>query len=225
MNKISFIIPVLNEQKTLSSNLPTLGVYTDSGHELIVVDGGSTDASVQVAQELGARVLFAGGGRAGQMNAGARAASGDILLFLHIDTLLPSRADQMIIQQLETGKAVWGRFDVRLSGKNPIFRLVAKLMNLRSRLTSVATGDQAIFTLSRAFQQVGGYQDIALMEDICLSKSLRSLSRPACIGNAALCSSRRWEKNGIVRTIVLMWGLRLAYFLGASPDKLAKYYS
>ena len=131
----------------------------------------------------------------------------------------------MIIQQLETGKAVWGRFDVRLSGKNPIFRLVEKLMNLRSRLTSVATGDQAIFTLSRAFQQVGGYQDIALMEDICLSKSLRSLSRPACIGNEALCSSRRWEKNGIVRTIVLMWGLRLAYFLGASPDKLAKYYS
>ena len=225
MKKISFIIPVLNEQQALAENLPALEAYADSGHELIVVDGGSSDASVQVAQGLGVKVVVAGGGRAGQMNAGARAASGEILLFLHIDTLLPPRADRQINSQLEVGKAVWGRFDVRLSGKNPIFRLVEKLMNLRSRLTSVATGDQAIFTLCSAFQQVGGYRSMALMEDICLSKSLRSLSRPACVGNAVVCSSRRWEKHGIVRTIVLMWGLRLAYFLGASPDKLAKYYS
>ena len=160
------------------------------------------------------------------MNAGAEQAEGDVYLFLHSDTLVPEHIDQLIEQQLTGTQRNWGRFNISLSGRHPLFRLIETMMNLRSCITGVATGDQGIFIRSDAFKQLKGYQEIPLMEDIDISKRLlQSQGRPACIKTRLITSSRRWEQNGIIKTILLMWRLRLAYFLGAHPNSLAKYYS
>ncbi len=226
MCKISVIIPVLNEEHALLANLPLLQSWRQSGHEVIVVDGGSTDTSVGIAEEMADSVLLSTPGRSSQMNNGAVYATGDILLFLHIDTLLPERADQQVMEALQIPGKVWGRFDVRLSGKNPVFRLIEALMNLRSRITGIATGDQALFVNTAVFKEVGTYPDIPLMEDVVISKKLRSRSWPVCLSQKVLSSSRRWEQHGIMRTVLLMWRLRLAFFLGADPHELhARYYS
>jgi rSAM/selenodomain-associated transferase 2 len=164
-------------------------------------------------------VLTARPGRAVQMNAGARQASGDALLFLHADTRLPALADEFILSSLE--KKVWGRFDVQIVGEHPLLRVVACAMNLRSRLTGIATGDQAIFVRHDVFQ---GFPDIALMEDIALSRRLKRRGRPACLRSRVLTSGRRWERRGVLRTIVLMWRLRLLYFLGMPAERLARFY-
>lgn len=225
MSTLSIIIPVLNEAATLRQQLPALQSLRRHGHQVIVVDGGSTDASVEAARELADMCLGSAPGRARQMNAGAAQATGDVLLFLHIDTALPAGAEQLVSAALADGKYSWGRFDVRLDGQHPAFRVIAWAMNLRSRLTAVATGDQAIFVRRAVFEQVGGYADVPLMEDVLISKTLRRLSRPACLRTPVLCSSRRWQRHGILSTIVLMWQLRLAFFLGASPVALhARYY-
>lgn len=224
MDKISIIMPVLNEAGVLGASLAALKPLRMAGHELIVVDGGSTDASRALAEKFADRLIFSAPGRARQMNAGAAAASGDILLFLHADTFLPPSADTLIESGIETLGRGWGRFDVRLSGKSPLLRVVERAMNFRSRLTGISTGDQAIFVRRALFRAVGGFPDIALMEDVAMSARLKRLGPPLCLKSRVVTSSRRWEKNGIFRTIFLMWRLRLAFTLGADPGKLARIY-
>lgn len=225
MSTLSIIIPVLNEAQTLQTQLPALQPLRAGGHQLILVDGGSTDASMQVAQGLVDVCLSSAPGRARQMNAGAAQAEGDILLFLHIDTTLPAQAADLVAAALADGSCCWGRFDVRLDGRHPAFAVIARTMNLRSRLTAVATGDQAIFVRRAVFEQIGGFADVPLMEDVLISKTLRRVSPPACLRTRVISSSRRWQQHGILTTIWLMWRLRLAFFLGASPAALhAQYY-
>jgi rSAM/selenodomain-associated transferase 2 len=221
--KVSIIIPVLNESLHITETLEHLQQYRDQGHEIIVVDGGSYDNTVLCATNLSDRVVKSKPGRAMQMNAGVKYAQNDALLFLHADTVLPVGACDLIIDALCSDNA-WGRFDVRLSGKNWMFRVIENLMSWRSRLTSIATGDQAIFVLKRLFIDAGAYPEIRLMEDIALSKELRNYKKPVCIKNQVVTSSRKWEKNGVLKTVLLMWRLRLMYFFGASPDKLARSY-
>ena len=225
MQKISIIIPVLNEESALRAHLPLLQQYRHAGHELIVIDGGSSDASVSVASGLADKVLESSPGRGVQMNAGAVQATGTILLFLHVDTLLPEHAERVVKESLANSNRVWGRFDLKLSGGSSVFRLIEKMINLRSRCTGMATGDQSIFVLRSTFEQAGAYPEIPLMEDLALSSKLKKFSRPVCLRQRVISSSRRWEQHGIVRTILLMWILRLQFFLGASPHVLyRKYY-
>ncbi len=221
--KISIIVPVLNEEHSLSAASDCLRSYCQSGHEVIIVDGGSRDNTLMLAYQVTAQVVVSMPGRAMQMNSGAALATGDVLLFLHIDTRLPEDALALVRRHCHE-KNGWGRFDIRLSGKQPVFRLIERLMNLRSRLSSIATGDQAIFVASSLFKKVGGFPEIALMEDIAISRALKKISRPVCINHKATTSSRRWESRGVVATVLLMWKLRLLYFLGVPPEKLARLY-
>ncbi|HET9653073.1 MAG TPA: TIGR04283 family arsenosugar biosynthesis glycosyltransferase, partial [Usitatibacter sp.] len=195
-----------------------------SGAEVIVVDGGSRDATREIAAPLCDRVLAAPRGRAAQMNAGAAAASADTLLFLHADTLLPVDAPAIVASALAGGRHAWGRFDVTIGSPHPLLAVVAMLMNARSRWTGIATGDQAIFVRRAAFEAVGGFPSIPLMEDVALSRALRRLSPPAALRRRVVTSGRRWERHGILRTVVLMWRLRAAYALGADPHRLARRY-
>ncbi len=222
---LSIIIPVLNEAEQLSAWLGHLAPVRAEGAEIIVVDGGSLDDSVAMATRWGAQVVVTDPGRARQMNAGAQLAQGDLLLFLHADTWLPSSfgAAQMERRLAGSGR-VWGRFSVSIQGRPRMLRLVAWLMNRRSCLTGMATGDQAIFMLRSAFIQVGGFPDQPLMEDIALSKRLLTLSRPLCLSDRVITSGRRWEKQGVWRTIRLMWWLRWAYWRGVPVEQLAKAY-
>jgi rSAM/selenodomain-associated transferase 2 len=224
MDSISIIMPVLNEAAALPTCLQALQPLRRQDCELIVVDGGSTDTTVTIAGPLVDRVLETPTGRAVQMNAGAQAARGDILWFLHGDSLPPPDAAASIRAVLVGSSRHWGRLDVRLSGNRLMLRIVETLMNHRSRLTGIATGDQGIFVRHHAFAQVGGYPTIPLMEDIALSRALKRLGRPVCLRQRLLTSSRRWEQRGIWKTIFLMWRLRLAYFLGTDPARLARIY-
>ncbi|HEU0188234.1 MAG TPA: TIGR04283 family arsenosugar biosynthesis glycosyltransferase [Gallionellaceae bacterium] len=224
MRRISVIIPALNEAANISGVLQALAPLRSRGHEVIVVDGGSSDGTPALAAPLADRVLHAQKGRALQMNAGARAAKGDVLWFLHADTLPPPDADKLILAALAQGGRVWGHFDVRLSGAGALLRMVAFMMNRRSRLSGIATGDQGIFVLREVFERAGGFPEIPLMEDIALSRALKKYSRPAHAAQGLVTSSRRWEQRGVWRTILLMWRLRLAYFFGADPHKLGGLY-
>jgi len=221
---ISIIIPVLNEATLIADTLLSLQPLRTSGHELIVADGGSTDTSVISSLPLADQVIRSPCGRSQQMNLGAKLANGEILLFLHADTFLPNGADQMIIQGMHGKKKVWGRFDVKLAGKRPLLRIVELLMNLRSRFFGIATGDQGIFVRRELFEIVGGFPDIDLMEDIALSKILKKYGRPLSLWQRVLTSSRRWETKGILKTILLMWFLRLAFFYKVNPRRLLKLY-
>lgn len=220
---LSVIIPVLNEEETIRACLARSQPFRKQGAEIIVVDGGSVDQTVALARELADCVIEAPPGRARQMNAGVQRARGERLLFLHADTVLPEGAMEEIARALD-GR-LWGRFDVQFDTPLWILPIVGFMMNLRSRWTGIATGDQAIFVQRRAFEQIGGFPDIDLMEDIALSKSLKRLGPPACLRSKVTTSGRRWEKNGAIKTIALMWQLRLAYFLGAEPSDLAKRYA
>jgi rSAM/selenodomain-associated transferase 2 len=221
---LSIIIPVLNEAKVIVRTLTSFQSLREAGHEIIVVDGGSNDGTPVLSEPLANRVIGSPRGRARQMNAGAEIASGRILLFLHADTSLPENSDQLILAGMaRTGKK-WGRFDVSLAGKHCLFPIIAWLMNLRSRITSIASGDQAIFLERRLFEAVHGFPEIDLMEDIAMSKILKRTGKPLCLWHRVLTSSRRWEKNGILRTVLQMWFQRLAYFLGVHPRSLARYY-
>jgi len=224
MSKLSIIIPVLNEGEAIAAALDALAVLRALGAEVIVVDGGSRDATIQRARPRADRVILAPRGRALQMNAGAEKASGDVLLFLHADTRLPADADHVVLSGLERFGRAWGRFDVKIEGRSALLRVIAWLMNIRSRLTGIATGDQAIFVRRAAFQAAGGFPAIPLMEDIALCKRLKLVSPPLCVRDCVVTSGRRWEKNGVINTMVLMWRLRLAYFCGADPKKLAQQY-
>ena len=224
MATLSVIVPVLNEAGSVESTLRSLMPWRDAGTQVIVVDGGSVDGTRALAVPLADIVLAAPCGRAAQMNAGARVAAGDVLLFLHADTLLPAAGLAALRAALDPPACAWGRFDVEIDGGGPLLRVVAALMNLRSRLSGVATGDQAIFVRREAFEAVGGFPDIPLMEDIALSRALNRLSPPACLRERARTSARRWERRGVLRTVFLMWRLRLAYALGADPRHLARLY-
>ena len=224
VKRLSIIIPALNEADGIVATLESLSELRRRGHEVIVVDGGSEDGTAGSASVLADRVLAASAGRAVQMNAGARAAAGDVFLFLHADSRLPAGADRLVLQRLAAGNAVWGRFDVRIAGEHPLLRMVESMMNLRSRLTHICTGDQSIFVCREAFEAVGGYPTQELMEDIAISARLRRLSAPVCLRDRCVTSARRWESRGVLRTIVLMWWLRLQYAFGAAPARLGRRY-
>jgi rSAM/selenodomain-associated transferase 2 len=222
--QLSIIVPVLDEADHISSALTALAPLRASGAEIIVVDGGSADNTVALATPLADRMIASARGRATQMNAGAAVARGDVLLFLHADTRLPVDADRLILEGLARSRRAWGRFDVTIDSEHPLLPLVAASMNARSRLTGIATGDQAMFATREAFNAIGGFPDIALMEDIEFARRLKRLSPPLCLHARVTTSGRRWEKRGVLHTIVLMWHLRLAYFFGAKPDDLARRY-
>jgi rSAM/selenodomain-associated transferase 2 len=221
---ISIVIPTLNEGAQIAGVLTRLQPLRKHGHEIILVDGGSDDVTVQQAAGLVDQVLEAPRGRASQMSAGTALASHAVLWFLHADSWVPDHADDLIAAALR--RSPWGRFDVRLSGRHrrPLLRMVEWLMNRRSCLTGIATGDQGIFVTRRMLDAVGGMPPLPLMEDVELSRRLRRLGRPACITRPLITSSRRWEQRGVWRTIGLMWLLRTAYALGVSPARLARHY-
>ena len=235
MSTVSIIVPILNE----ANNLPRLFAHliglNPSPQQVILVDGGSHDDSLVLAQKFIAdlkndnqsgidwQVIKSQAGRATQMNKGASLATSDILLFLHADTELPTHAVADI--QTAIKKSEWGRFNVKLNSRQPMLWVVSHMINLRSRLTSIATGDQAIFITRKLFEQVGGYPQQALMEDVELCKQLKAKSKPACLKTKVITSARRWEQHGTCRTILLMWQLRFDYWRGVSADNIkARYY-
>ena len=220
---LAIIVPALNEAAGIVAALTTLAPLRTRGAELIVVDGGSVDGTPALAEAWADRVIAVPRGRARQMNAGAALARAPVLLFLHADTRLPDAADRLIQAAIAQG-AGWGRFDVRISGRARMLRVVAVMMNLRSRLTGIATGDQAIFVTRIAFERAGGFPDQPLMEDIELSLRLRQQAPPACLRDRVVTSGRRWEQRGVWRTILLMWRLRWRYWRGVSPQVLAEAY-
>lgn len=220
---LSIVMPVLNEAATIEAALAALQACRARGVEVIVADGGSSDGTPDLARPLADRVVYASRSRALQMNAGAAAACGDVLLFLHADTQLPENADRLVLDGLQRSKCRWGRFDVRIDGGG-LLPLVAFMMNARSRLTGICTGDQALFMTRAVYDQAGGFPAIALMEDVALSAALKRISRPLCLSARVITSGRRWQKHGVLRTMLLMWRLRLAFYFGADPAKLARAY-
>lgn len=224
VSRLSVIIPCLDEGALIRPALQALQPLRAQGCELLLVDGGSGDGSAQLAAGLVDRLLLSEPGRAWQMNAGASVANGEILWFLHLDSQVPTNATELIRSALARSGYGWGRFDIRLSGNRRSLRLVAAMMNLRSRLSGIATGDQGIFVRRDWFRSLGGYAEIPLMEDIEFSRRCKRRGRPVCIRRPLLTSSRRWERDGVWRTVALMWRLRLAFFLGADPARLARRY-
>lgn len=220
--RLSIVIPAINEAAQIANTLQALQPLRNNC-ELLLADGGSDDDSPAIAAPLVDEVLHSSRGRARQMNCGAEQASADVLLFLHADTRLPDFAVNRILQAIDGGYR-WGRFDVEFDSQQLIFKLIALLMNWRSRLTGIATGDQAMFISRQAFQAVGGFPEIGLMEDIAISASLKKLGKPCCLTDKVVTSARRWQRHGIFKTILLMWRLRLAYFFGADPNDLAARY-
>jgi rSAM/selenodomain-associated transferase 2 len=221
---LSIIVPVLDEAPNIVAALEALAPVRARCAEVIVVDGGSADDTVALAKPHATFLITAVRARATQMNAGAAIARGDVFIFLHADTRLPAEADRLVLDGLTRSGRAWGRFDVRIEGAHPLFPVIAALMNVRSRLTGITTGDQAMFCTREAFTAVGGFPEIALMEDITLARNLKRVSRPLCLSARVTTSGRRWEKRGVVRTVLLMWRLRLAYFFGAKPEDLARRY-
>lgn len=220
---LSLVVPTFNEGELVLRCVERLAPFRAAGHELILVDGGSPGLPLELLQERVDRLLISPPGRALQMNLGAEASQGQVLWFLHVDAVPPPGADRILLQSLD-GRPGWGRFDVRLSGRHPLLRLVERGMNWRSRRSGIATGDQGIFVDRQSFERVGGYPRQPLMEDIEISRRLKRLNPPRCLEAELRVSSRRWERQGILRTILLMWLLRLAYWLGASPARLAGLY-
>ena len=220
---LSIIMPVLNEAADIETALMALAPLRARGVEVVVADGGSKDGTPDLARPLADQVLAAPRGRSLQMNAGAAAARGDVLLFLHADTRLPDHADRLVLDGLAQSGRVWGRFDVRIDGGG-LLGLISFMMNIRSRLSGIATGDQAMFMTRAAFGAAGGFPTIALMEDVALSARLKRLSKPFRLCARVTTSPRRWQKHGVLRTILLMWSLRIRFFFGADPANLARAY-
>lgn len=224
VRRISIVIPVRNEARTLAAVLAPLQGWRDRGHEIIVVDGYSADASAALAEPLCDRLVHAAPRRATQMNAGAALASGDLIVFLHADTVLPPDAEAALDAAAGVDSDYWGRFDVRLDARGPVYRVIETLINWRSRVSGIATGDQAIFVSRALFERSGGFPRIALMEDIALSAKLRRYVRPVCCRTRVRTSARRWQRDGVAATILKMWYLRAAFFLGVSPERLRAIY-
>ena len=224
MAVLSIIVPVLNEAKTIVPALWALKPLRDRGAEVIVVDGGSSDDTFLLARSLVDQTIRSPRGRGIQMNEGAKVASGFILLFLHADTKLPDDADTQVMYGRSRDTSVWGRFDIRIAGRHPLLPVVARFMNWRSRMSGIATGDQAIFIQRETFFRIGGFADIPLMEDIEISRRLKAISPPICIASRVTTSGRRWDQHGLWTTIWTMWRLRLSYRMGADPAALARRY-
>lgn len=229
--KISIIIPVLNEARNIQAFLQNLQPLREQGHEIVLVDGRSQDDTCTLARPYIDRMMTCDKGRAKQMRLGAKMATGQVFLFLHADTILPQQAEQTILMALhaaqtlnQTTGSLWGRFNVRLSGKHWLLRIIEQMMNWRSCLTGIATGDQAIFVSKVLYNDVGGIPEIDLMEDIEFSKHLKKLSQPICLKCPVITSSKRWEQNGILKTVLFMWSMRLQYFFGVKPELLVKKY-
>ena len=221
---VSFIIPTLNEEAVIRKTLECLQAERANGHEVVLVDGGSQDQTIALAQEYVDYTIQSAPGRSVQMNRGATVSQGDILCFLHADTLTPKNCAAVIEEAIAKTGRPWGRFDVRLSGSHCAFRIIETMINVRSRLSGIATGDQGIFVQRAFFEQLGGFPVMLLMEDVQFSKQAKVRSRPVCLSQHLVTSSRRWEQNGIFKTIWLMWRLRLAFYLGADPYQLAQRY-
>jgi len=222
--RLSVIIPALDEAPGIVALLESLQALRRRGHEVIVVDGGSSDTTLALAAPLADRALAAPRGRAMQMQAGALQAGGNVLWFLHADSRIPQDAERFIAAALQSPGAQWGRFDVKLADAGPLLRLVARLMNLRARLSGIVTGDQGLFVRRAAFTRSGGFPPIPLMEDIALSRTLKRISRPVVAAAKLQTSARRWQRHGTLRTILAMWLLRFGYWLGLRPQLLARYY-
>ena len=220
--KLSIIVPVYNESGQIEQCLKKLQLLRQQGHEVIVVDGGSDDDTLSLATPLCDIATQSIKARATQMNAGAAEATGDYLLFLHVDTVLPDNVSKLFLQ---LNKDKWGRFDISLSGNHFMFRIIETCMNIRSRISGIATGDQVLFIDKALFLKVNGFPEIALMEDIAISKTLLKIAKPVCLKEKVVSSSRRWEKHGIIKTIIKMWLLRLLYFFDFDTNKLARMYS
>lgn len=221
--RISVIIPVLNEEKTIAATLQALCPLAP--HEILLVDGGSQDRTRAICDRWAVELLSSERGRARQMNYGARQATGDVLLFVHADTRLPATALNDITLALRDADCPGGRFDVELDGAHWMFRVIAALINCRSRLTKVATGDQALFIRRAVFERIAGFPDLPLMEDIALCRSLKRIGRMACLRSRVVTSARRWQKDGLWRTIVKMWMLKLCYLAGVPPGRLKQFYA
>jgi rSAM/selenodomain-associated transferase 2 len=219
----TIVIPTLNEGVEIRDCLMQLQGLRTRGFEVVVVDGGSVDRTTQLVEGLCDQFISARRGRAVQMNVGARRARGEMVFFLHVDTRLPENLSE-IITSIETDTFYWGRFDVRLSGRRWLFRVIEAMVNIRSRLTGIATGDQVIFMTRKIYLAVDGFPEIALMEDVAMSRRLKNISPPLCLRQKVTTSSRRWEKNGTMVIIIKMWCLRFAYFIGVNPEKIAARY-
>ena len=236
---LSIVIPLLNEADNLPKLMGHLAHLNPAPYQVILVDGGSTDNSVAIAKELieslidsspsvisgqviDWQIIESAAGRALQMNAGAELATGDVLLFLHADTQLPNHAIADITSAVR--QAAWGRFDVRLDSSTWMLKVVSQMINWRSRLSGIATGDQAIFIKKPLFDQLGGYPQQPLMEDIELCKRLKAIGKPACLRSKVITSARRWQQYGTWRTIGLMWHLRFDYWRGVSADNIKQRY-
>jgi rSAM/selenodomain-associated transferase 2 len=220
--RISVVIPVLNEEKSIATTVAALAPLKP--HELIIVDGESSDRTVEICNRLGATVLSSPRGRGQQMNHGARQTTGDVLLFLHADTRLPSSAFGDILHALREPQCVGGRFDVKLDGAHWMLGVIGAMISLRSRLSRVATGDQAIFVRREIFGELGGFPNIPLMEDVAFSQALKRRGRIACLRSRVLTSARRWEREGIWGTIFTMWMLKSLFLVGIPPGRLKRYY-
>lgn len=222
--QLSVIIPTLNEAGCIQSTLEALQPLRSRGHEVILIDGGSRDTTLSLSAPLVDRALQSPPGRACQMQAGVALSRGSILWFLHADSEIPVCADTLIMEALEQARAGWGRFDISFTDSHPLLTCVAWFMNQRSHLTGIATGDQGIFVRRKLFDKVGGLPSIPLMEDISFSRALKQHGWPCRVTQTLGTSPRRWHTQGILRTVVTMWGLRLAYFAGISPERLVKFY-
>jgi rSAM/selenodomain-associated transferase 2 len=220
--RISVIVPVLNEEKSIAASLMELQRLKPE--EMIIVDGGSSDETREICQRFGVELYPSPPGRARQMNFGAQRATGDVLLFLHADTRLPPSAFDDIRTALQDRKVLGGRFDIQLDSPRPLVKLIGFMISLRSRLSKVGTGDQAIFVRRETFAELSGYPDIPLMEDVAFSRALKRRGAVACLRSRVVSSARRWEMDGIVRTILKMWTLKTLYLLGISPVRLKRYY-
>jgi len=222
MGRLTIVVPVLNEAAIIVAALAALAPLRARGAEIIVADGGSRDGTARLAEPFADRIITVRRGRGAAMNAGAALGIGDTLLFLHADTTLPDGTDRLIDAAL--ARRAWGRFDLRIAGSHPLLTVIARMINWRSRLTGIATGDQALFVTRAAFESAGGFPPIALMEDVALSARLRRIGRPCALHARATTSARRWRAQGTLRTVLLMWRLRLRFFFGADPAKLARVY-
>ena len=224
MRTLSVIVPMLNEAATIAIALRAIRRGAADA-EIVVVDGGSTDASVAAAQPLCDRVLVASRGRAQQMNAGARASRGDVLAFVHADTLVPSTFAADIATALSDPAVVGGRFDVKLDSDALPYRLIGAMISIRSRISRTGTGDQAIFVRREVFDRLGAFPELELCEDLDFSRHLKRAGRVACLRSRVTTSARRWSRGGILRTVVRMWLIRAMYLMGVPPARLKRMYA
>jgi rSAM/selenodomain-associated transferase 2 len=224
VKKLSVVVPMLNEAATIASTLDALRRGAPDA-EIIVVDGGSTDASVAIVRPLCDTLIDASRGRALQMNAGARASQGDVLVFVHADTIVPSTFATDIASALSDPAVVGGRFDVKLDDNALPYRIIGAMISIRSRISRTGTGDQAIFVRRDVFDRLGGFPELELCEDLEFSRRLKRTGRIACLRTRVTTSARRWNRDGVVRTVVRMWLIRGMYLMGVPPARLKRMYS